>query len=267
MRTMRFQYPSSLFLRSTLVCLCLGAPIPSSAEEYHSETYGYRLEIPKDWVEIPEDVLEEAVAKEDPVGDLTFDTGFQRGPEEEEIYYPYVIVQVIPYSQLGLNRQLREDEFAEVVTDLRNEIDKKRQEQDPVRSILRLPGVGHVVQMGPPTLESVNRRFVWPSQMEVPGVGVVHGLGVGTFGRSAIVQVLFFSRRAEWRKHEVVANSILESFRFDPASAYRDDLTAEPAANETSSGNGLTIAFFVAVLAAAVGLLGLGVAQNRTRRG
>src|SRR4051812_29651715 len=115
MRMIRLAAPCRLVAVVALLC---ATPPVALAAPYHGETYGYHVVLPDDWVQIADaDVKATADAARNPNAKnvVVFDTAFQPSSHVRPFQYPYVIVQVIPYADLGLRRQVNEDEFADVV--------------------------------------------------------------------------------------------------------------------------------------------------------
>ena len=213
-----------------LYTILLGAPLARApicnADQFHSDSHGYRIELPHDWVEIPQDVLQETIAalrKQNSTGNIIYDAGFQLASARQWFEYPHVIVMPLPYAKLGLHRQLNEDEFPKYVRMLTGiDVDKSVDEYLSSDVRQRLTNI----DAGQPQLDVANRRFVWTMNSDVEGDGPIRGLIVGYFGRDAIVQVMFYSRRADWDRYADVRATIVDSFRFDPNKAYSVQVAA-----------------------------------------
>ena len=224
---------SATFLLATLVFLgsVLHATVVA-AEEFYSISYGYYLDLPAGWVEIPKDVLQEwraSVLKQNAKTNIIYDAAFQLASSDRWFEYPYVLVQPLPYATFGVHRQINEDEFsryAQMMTGL--DVDELLDEKlsSDARQLL-----GNL-EFERPQLDVAHRRYLWPIRMDVQGVGPIRGLVVGYFGRDSVVQVAFYSRRSDWDRHADVRRTIVESFRFEPDKAYSVEVAA---ANPTPS--------------------------------
>ncbi len=217
-----------------LYTILLGAPLARApicnADEFHSDSHGYRIELPYDWVEIPQDIIQEAAApllKQESAVSASYDAGFQLDSTDEWFEYPFVLVRTVPYAKFGLNRQLNEDQFSKFVRMLTNRdvgkvlgkvLDKNLSSLG--RQIITNVGVGQ------PQIDVTNRRYLWTIDSEVPGDGPIRGLVVGYFGRDSLVHVMFYSRRADWDRHADLRATIIDSFRFDPDKSYSVEFAA-----------------------------------------
>lgn len=245
-----------------LYTIVLGAPLARApicnADQFHSDSFGYRIELPHDWVEIPQDVLQEAVAflqNQNSAASIIYDAGFQLDSTDEWFEYPYVIVQPIPYAKLGLHRQINEDEFPEYVRMLTG-MDVGKVLDKTISSDARQ--LVSNINAGKPQLDVANRRYLWAMNTDMQGIGPIRGLTAGYFGRDSIVQVMFYSRRADWDRYAYVRGTIVDSFRFNPDKAYSVQVaTSNPSPPSIWAGvlgkgitGGLVMLFLVGVAAA-----------------
>lgn len=197
-----------------------------TAEQFHSTSYGYHLDLPQGWVKIPQNVLQETFAaflKQNAATIIIYDAGFQLDSAKRWLEYPYVLVQSLPYDKCGLHRQINEDEFPKYVRMMAG-LDADSLVDKIVSSDAR-----HLLgklDVGKPKLDTGNRRYLWTMDIDVQGIGPVRGLVVGYFGRDLIVQVIFYSRHADWDRHSDARWAIVDSFRFDPHKAYSTQLAA-----------------------------------------
>lgn len=191
-----------------------------AATPFHSSSYGYHIDVPAGWVEIPRHVILErleALQNEVTTRKVIYDVGFQPEAAGEWFDYPYVLVQPLSYGSFGVHRQINSDEFPEVIRVMTG-LDAGRLIEE------KLTGdAGRLIENlkpGRPQLDAVNRRFFWPMAMDVEDVGPVRAFVVGYFGREALVQVGFYCRVSDWGVYEHERHEILDSFRFDPDKAY-----------------------------------------------
>ncbi len=191
-----------------------------SGEQFHGRNYGYHITLPHDWVTVPKDVLDDVFAQlrnQATPSTTIYDAAFQLASAAQWFEYPYVLVQPLPYSKFGLNRQLNEDEFPRYISMITG-VDVTKIVDESFAPDIR--GLLQNTTLGQPQLDTSNRRYLLTINMDVAGIGPVRGLMVGYFGRDSIVQIMFYSRRAEWDQHATVASLIMDSFRFDPEKAY-----------------------------------------------
>ncbi len=195
-------------------------------EEFHSTFYGYSLDLPPGWVEIPRDVLQEtfaAMQKEGATPSIIYDAGFQLESSDRLLEYPYVLVQPLSYATFGIHRQINEDEFPRFVQKITGRDVGKVLDEKLAPDARQLFGN---LDVGQPILDAAHRRYLFPIDMDVQEGGAIRGLIAGYFGRDSVVQVNFYSRRSDWDRHADVRNAILDSFRFDSDKAYSVELAA-----------------------------------------
>jgi uncharacterized membrane-anchored protein len=224
---------------------------PAPAAPFHSAAYGYTLEVPADWVQIPQDAVQQmlqAVQGPGVAASIIYDAGFQLKANPQWLEYPYVLVQVVPYRKFGVNRQINEDEFPSVVKSMTGQdLDKAMSQQLSAEAQDLIKDV----KAGKPVLESGRKRFLWEVDSTVQGVGRVRGMTAGYFGKESLVQVNYYTRAGDWDQHAAARQSILDSFQFDADKAY--SVAAESAAGRRRGKGILRNAIIGAVVAAVVG--------------
>ena len=223
--------PTVVFLASALNATVF------AAERFHSTSYGYYLDLPPGWVEIPKDVLQELVAtvlKQNPKANIIYDACFQLDSSDQGLEYPYVLVQPVPYDA---HRQINEDEFPRFVQKMTG-LDIGKLLDENVSSVGRQRVLNWDIER--PQLDVAQRRYLQPINADVHAFGPIRGLIVGYFGRDSLVQVAFYSRRSDWDHYADVRRAILESFRFAPDKAYSVELAAANPSPPSIWGVGLT---------------------------
>lgn len=234
-----------------------------NADEYHSETYGYRIEIPEDWVEIPRSLIRDPLTFE--MEDPSYDAGFQPESNRRWLEYPYVLVRPIVYAEQGLDRQINSNDFPEFIKLLTGmdmgEVLKETKVTDAQKFFIN-PVSGQT------QLDTANRRFSWVYEVKVVGIGQVRAFMVGHFGRSSLIEVIFYCLEDEWDQYSDVRERIIDSFRFDPDKAYSVQIAT---ANLTSPSlltrmleNGVT--GFVAGSFAALIIVVVGISIHKKSR-
>lgn len=213
-----------------LYMIALGASIAlapiCNADQYHSKSFIYRIELPQDWIEIPQNVLHEtvdALMNQKSSTSIIYDAGFQLDSTDHWFEYPYVMVQILPYAKFGSHRQINEDEFPEFVRRLTG-INVGKLLDKTVSSDVRQLFAN--IDTGKPQLDVANRRYFWAINMDVQDIGPIRSIIVGYFGRNSIVQVTFSTRRAEWNRYADARETIFNSFSFYPNKAYSVQVAA-----------------------------------------
>jgi hypothetical protein len=201
-----------LLIKYAMVLAAIGTYCPSSdAKPFHSARYGYTLEIPADWTEIPGAEIQamlKAMQNSNAKSTINYDSAFQPKSNERWFEYPYVVIQVISYKQFGSDRQINEDEFPQFV-----------------KSITGMDLGKAVDSTVSPNLRSV--------------VSNVQGLLIGYFGHESLVQINFCTKDSDSDRYDTLRQRILDSFRFDPEKDYSvAAATANPSGHSLWSGVG-----------------------------
>jgi hypothetical protein len=220
--------------------------------------------VPEAWAQIADDDVQAtaaAVQNPDKKNVVVFDSAFQPAAHPAPFQYPYVIVQVIPYSSMGLRRQINEDEFPEVIKAMTGANANKQMDKAlsaEARSLLS------DAELDRPVLEKDKRRFRQTSELTVAGVGKVRGTVTAHFGREALVQVCFYTRAANWDRDVATGREIADSFRFDPAKAYSTAVAAARPSRRSNEPSVLAKVIFGTVIAAVV--IGVAYALSKARK-
>jgi hypothetical protein len=210
---------TSRCLRACILLLAFAILAPCAlAAPFHGATYGYNLDIPETWMAIPQATVatfSRALSKPGAKTTVITDAAFQPSANKAPFTYPYVVVQVLPYSNVGVNRQIREDEFPGIVKaitglDLKKTIDS--QLSPKASSVLKSGGFGE------PKLDAARHRFTAPLTMSVAGIGAVKGQVTGYFGHDALIQVAVYSLDQDPGAGEL--QQIADSFSFDSSTDF-----------------------------------------------
>jgi hypothetical protein len=213
-------------------CFCGLANICNAAS-FHSTSFGYTVTVPDDWKQIPDDVMHktmEAAMNPNAPRLVDFDAAFQLKSKVRWFTYPYVMMEVIPYANVGQGGQINEDQFPAVLKSITGADVKKAMDStvsDKLRSSLGQASFGQA------NLDSANRRYSVPLTMTVAGIGQVRGQLTGFFGKECIVQVATYVKSSDWDQHPGEYSAIEDSFRFDPDKAYS---VAEAVAHPSRQG-------------------------------
>jgi len=192
-----------------------------NVNNYRSNENGYTLEIPNRWEQIPDKIIHEYIrllASEEGQSTIFFETAFQRKAKEGLWFQsPYAIVQILKYSDFFLNRQPKENELEFLVKQMSgiNTVKAADEVLNPVaRGLVIDPKIGEVYY------DSDNKLYTFSIEIKQPNDDNLMGQIVGYFGRSAIVQVMFYDIKSNWIQSEADRKLILGSFYFDPAFKY-----------------------------------------------
>ncbi len=220
--TFALRLPSVAGQLLATACLVLLPGPTAAAETFHSEAHGYSVEIPDGWTRIPANIIEDSSANAGLKGSpVTIDAAFQSTQPGTWFVYPYVTVQVLPYSSAGLDRQIREDEFQSVLDAISGAADGDKKTSSGNVALTR------------PKLDREGRSFSWILRLSAGNLGRVRGEVHGFFGRQALVQVMFYVRQSEWALYQSQRRSVLGSFQFDPEHAF-DETSGQPTPQPTA---------------------------------
>ena len=202
--------------------------------EFRSPKNGYSISLPGHWVRIPDSVLQtvqKAIFKPGASPALSYEAAFQEGGSFGWMKYPYVLVQVLPYSQFGASGEPEEKEFSKVVEAISGvKLDQV------IRDVMSPAARGALKDTPNVTarLDAPNRRYFFSLSMNVVDVGTVRGEAVGYFGKEGVVQIMFYATPKDIARTANVRDRIFSSFKFDPAFAY------DPAVAIAASTNAMT---------------------------
>jgi hypothetical protein len=198
----------------------LAAPIQTYGKEFRSKEHGYLLTLPNGWTRIPKNALkqmQDATFNQSGKAVVNYIAGFQADGDAAWFTYPYVLIQVIPYSQCGLDGEPAEELFPDLIKAMTG-LDAQKLVDDHIsedaRKMVKTP------QLGAPVLDADGRRFLWSMDARVTGIGAVQGDVVGLFGRYGIVQVMFYDRKLRWKDSATARAMLWNSLTLNEVHAY-----------------------------------------------
>ncbi|GEM_PF-5432801 len=207
-----------------IVCALLAWARPAFAYSYHSFAYGYSVSVPDDWAQVPDDIL--AVRSPDlPIVRTqrsTIDVAFQPKRNAKPFEYPFIIVEVVPYSGIGYAQQVSDDEIRSIVKmntglDPANPYSPDSQIMEGGAELESLDGVLN--------MEHENRRYMWSSTSNLSEVGLIRSRQWGFFGRDAIVQVTLYEHGRGSDRLRDMARAVAGSFKFGIGREYQPAFT------------------------------------------
>jgi len=197
--------------------------LAGSKRHFRSEANGYSIAIPDGWVKVPDEIVTERfkfLSSTESKAAYSFEMAFQQSSSGQWFVYPYVLVQAMTYSKIGLDRQIQKSEFKKIISGLTGlDIDDVINENisDDAKGFISGGAIGEVL------LDQENNLYVFGLEMNVDGVGKIQGQVAGHFGRHSIIQVNFYDLKSNWGQTATERELIQESFNFDPAMAYNED--------------------------------------------
>jgi len=227
-----------------------------SGDHFHSEVNGYSLLIPAEWVQIPHSSLEAAynqAVSAPGAADFYWEAAFGETITDASFQCPYVIVQVMPYSNLGWSRQPRKDEIGmilEAFTGLDvDQIADRTLASNARKSLLDL-------RPGEVVFREGSTSYSLGLEMKRAEGKKIRALMAGHFGRTSIVQLMFYDLFDNWQDSRPERDCVFNSFRFDPHMAYDEGRVSRPSVSKSFNrifakgvGGGLVAAGLCVVIA------------------
>jgi hypothetical protein len=178
---------------------------------YTHSLHGYSVDLPAGWREIPRPVvrrtLENITAE-----NLRFDAAFEPLATSRWFECPYVAVQYMSYSSLGLYRTPRDAEIRDLARTLTG-MDFDKIVKDSVKADFKdLLGT---VEAGKVAWDPARHRLTWTM-----GIQNLKGVSAIYFGKYSAIQVIFYTTEERWEKDLLVGAEVLNSFTFDSSHAY-----------------------------------------------
>lgn len=195
-------------------------PADSTADQpFHSRAFRYNLLIPADWKAMPAEQLDAAARQAVHGGeaDVRWDAAFAPA-SQPAMTPPYVLVQVMPYPE---DRQPTDALIKREVGELSSgNIERHADSEVGLTRMLKHARAGTV------DYDASRRTFSYTLDIQSPAGPAIHGLGVGHFGRHALVWVLCFARKDDAAVAAPTFARINRSFYFDPSVEYDPTLNA-----------------------------------------
>lgn len=187
-------------------------------QTYTSSQHGFSIDFPADWQRVPDADVKKGEntvhAASSSAASVIWEAVFQAPGGSHSFEYPYVILQVVPYS---VGRQLRDSEIEQAVNQMTGDNVKKSMGSTGNKVI---DDAFSGANFGTAQYDSTNRIVYQSIDMNAPGVGPIKGLTVSHFGRNSIVSVMCYDRAGHIGSSKAIFSGINSSFRFEPGSAY-----------------------------------------------
>jgi hypothetical protein len=208
-------------LATTLAALLFIVAPAIAQQTIENNRHGYTIEIPEEWHEIPSKFLTEfsrSVSKPDQP--INYVQAFQKEPFDGTLVYPYILIQSIPYRDLGLDRPPTSEEMGTIVqsifgVDISDVVDEAL---DPDLSAL----VENESSIQRLSFDSGTAEFSYDLNLAVADSGTIRGRARGVFGQRALLQPTYFEQESAWS--ELRANTTLTSLQFMAEYTYPTEL-------------------------------------------
>jgi hypothetical protein len=149
--------------------------------------------------------------------DFYWEAAFGQAVGDGAFQCPYVVIQVIPYSSMGMDRQPYKDEIGMVVEALSglrvDEVVEETLTPSAVEMVLDLKPGEVVFREG-------STSFSLGLEMGHPDGGKTRAIAVGHFGRNCVLQLMFYDLAGNWHNSRRERDFILNSFAFDHEMGY-----------------------------------------------
>lgn len=202
------------------VLLCL-APF-AHAWSYHNIENGYTIALPEDWAPVPSEVLARKMADMPALkgSNSAVDVVFQ--PKDKSLDYPYIVVEVQRYSELGFAQQVSDHDMTQIV--------KNATGLDPAHPFTPdtqvVEGGGEMEALdGVLDFDANNHRFTYSATNTQPDIGLVRTRQWGFFGKDQIVQVTLLERGKGSDRLRDMARAVAGSFRYEIGREYQPAFT------------------------------------------
>lgn len=193
-----------------------------------SKANGYSITLPAKWVKLPDAVLQatfDAAFSNNTKQILKWEAAFQIAPQTDRLRYPYVIAQVMKYTDSGLDGQPSYSQMKAIVKSIGGA--EVKELTDEISS--EVQDLMSDTQLGEALLDVENKNYLMPLEMQVAGIGKIKGQIKGYFGKKAMIQVMFYDHKSNWENSAQDRSAVLNSLIFDPSAAY--DITLKKKTN------------------------------------
>ncbi len=148
----------------------------------------------------------------------TIDVAFQPKRNAKPFDYPFIIVEVVPYSGIGFAQQVSDDEIRSIVK-LSTGLDPT----NPYGPDSQVMEGGEEIESddGVLNLEHESRRYMWSSTGNISDVGLIRSRQWGFFGRDAIVKVTLYEQGRGSDRLRDMARAVAGSFKFGIGHEYQ----------------------------------------------
>lgn len=208
--------------------ICLLAAPNAYAWSYNSFACGYSISIPDDWVQVPEETLAAKAIDLPTTGHPAskIDVAFQPKRSASTLDYPYILVEVLRYSEMGIPQQVDDREI--------NQIVQKTTGLDPANPFTEdtqvVEGGGEVEPLdGVLNFDNKSRRFTCSTAGRQANLGLTRTRQWGFFGKDAMVLVTLHEKGRGSDRLRDMARAVAGSFKFEIGREYQPAFTLSDA--------------------------------------
>jgi hypothetical protein len=214
------------FFYAMLFSVALGGHVATAeTARYHNQEYGFSIEIPRDWVHLPEEaVYVEGVAH--PTWKF----------EPKDTSFPALNLRVSDYKAFGIKGQITEAGIQAAINSARRTGAKH--------------SYGEVITS---SYDPNTRTYTQVVDFQMQDVGTIRSANIMAFGRYFLAGLTYMDLADDWSAAAQLRETVLASFAFDAGSAYISD-AADNAAERQGQAIGRLVGhlFFVVILLSAI---------------
>ena len=174
-------------------------------DKYYDHEHHFSLTIPDSWTRMSRTELEAIrnfVRLRGMEDLLQYETGFR--PNNSPMgTFPYILVQIVPFSTAGLTYQEIQDKLGQGI-------------DEPLKIVEeRVPDLARGLKIGQPTLDKSHNRIVVRLSSEVAGVGQAEAISMCHLSKDGVVGIHCYAKADSFEKRLPLFMDINNSFFFD----------------------------------------------------
>lgn len=180
-------------------------------QRIESTRHGFSISVPDDWNEAPNGFLTQvsrAVSKRGQ--QLRYVGAYQQASFDQGLIYPYVLIQAIPYRDLGFDGPPTAAERSQILAEMTGlDLDEAIDAVVSEKASTLIEGKPSIDLV---TYDDDTGGYVYDLRMNIVNVGAVRGQMRGAYGEWAILQAAYYAEDKNWELYEEQAKTILNSF-------------------------------------------------------
>jgi hypothetical protein len=202
------------------ICLLfalLVSGVPSSVQALSKEDakYGYSLDLPSDWKQIPmSQVNAHQTAMGGMPGNIHFIDAYEPFEHRTPFQYPYLMIQEMPYPNQRSIQSISEAELKQIVSTITgaSEADIKKSIPDKAASLITKVGkINASYATSPP---SFTMDFAIKSP--VAAIGTIRGKSLALLAKDRIVTMHIYDQDSRWESQGPRYQTMLDGFKLLP---------------------------------------------------
>lgn len=257
----------------SLICVAHRQCLATSPNRFYSRLNAYSVAIPQGWSQVPEELVRQQFGPGMADNNLTFDIDSVFALEfgEDNLAYPYAIVQIKRYSKYVVDRPLNKDEIKKAFNTVTNQMRSQAKEMENVENMAeQLPEKIHQIiskiELGKLYVDNKNMSVLLAFDIEASTIGKIRSLMFVSCGRFAWGKITFYCAESNWDRFRNDCDLILNSFQFDTTADYKNAPQKLPSFLENLSVD-IAVYGIIGGIIFVIGILGSIVSKRRTKGG